>query len=53
MGGFGTLESCVELAKEKPVSQTEREAIHDKLAYTPERYDIPYHRPDYEDGYIV
>jgi len=53
MDGFGTLESCVELAKEAPVSQTEREAIHDKLAYTPDRYDIPYHRPDYEDGYFV
>jgi aryl-alcohol dehydrogenase-like predicted oxidoreductase len=53
IGGFGTLESCVELAKEEPVSETQRKEIHDRLAYAPERYDIPYHRPDYEDGYFV
>lgn len=53
MDGFGTLESCVELAKEDPISQTQREDIRGRLAYSPELYDIPYHRPDYEDGYFV
>ena len=53
MGGFGTLESCVELAKEDALSQTERERIRNKLAYTPELYDIPYHHPDYQDGYVA
>jgi aryl-alcohol dehydrogenase-like predicted oxidoreductase len=50
IGGFGTLESCVELAKEAAISQAEREQINKRLAYEPGLYDIPYRRPGYQDG---
>jgi len=51
--GFGTLESCVELAKERHLSNTECEKLQEKLEYTPESYNIPYHDPDYYDGYCA
>ena len=50
MDGYTTLESCVELIKEKPISNSERERLHKSMAYTPEMYDLPYHRPGYRDG---
>ena len=50
MDGFATLESCVEIAKEKPLSKSQQEELHRQLAYSPDSYDIPYHRPDYRDG---
>ena len=51
--GFGTLESCVRLAQEKPLNSPEREEINKRLAYSPDIYKIPYHDPDYEDGYFA
>lgn len=51
--GFGTLESCVKLAKEKPLSSAERNKLNKKLAYSPESYNIPYHDPNYCDGYCA
>lgn len=53
MDGYTTLESCVELAKEKPLSAAERDAIHKKLAYSPEKYKVPYHQSNYFDGYFA
>ncbi len=53
MDGYATLESCVELAREKPLSEPEREALHRRLAFSPGSYDIPYHRADYCDGWYA
>ena len=53
MDGFGTLESCVKIAKEPSLSKTEREAISEKLAYDPEIHKLPYLQPGYlDDGSI-
>lgn len=53
MDGFGTLESCVKIAKEPSLSPTEREAISKKLAYDPEIHKLPYLQPGYvDDGSI-
>ncbi len=51
--GFGTLESCVNLAKENLLSKSERDKLNKKLAYSPESYNIPYHDPNYFDGYYA
>lgn len=53
MDGFGTLESCVEIAKEPLISSKERDAIHKKLAYSPEIHKLPYLQPGYVDGISV
>ena len=51
--GFGTLESCVNLAKENLLSNSGRDKLNKKLAYSPESYKIPYHDPNYYDGYYA
>lgn len=50
MDGFGTLESCVRIAKESLISSKERDKIHDELAYDPEIHKLPYYQLGYIDG---
>ena len=40
--GFGTLESCVEIANERMISSEERDEIHRKLAFDPKIHRLPY-----------
>lgn len=53
MDGFGTLESCVEIAKESLISSKERDAIHKKLAYNPDIHKLPYLQLGYIDGISI
>jgi hypothetical protein len=50
MDGFGTLESCVAVAKEQPLSDEQRQAIHVALNYKPETHRLAYFESDYTDG---
>ena len=49
MDGFGTLESCVNIAKEPPLSPAERDVITEKLAFNPETHKLPYMQTGYVD----
>ena len=40
--GFGTLESCVEIAKEPLISAKERDDINKRLAFNPKIHKLPY-----------
>jgi len=50
MDGFSTLESCVRIAKESPISSKERDRINKQLAYDPAIHKLPYYQPGYTDG---
>jgi hypothetical protein len=50
MDGFGTLESCVAIAKEPQISATQRKEIFARLAYSPEKHRLAYLDPHYVDG---
>jgi predicted aldo/keto reductase-like oxidoreductase len=50
MDGFGTLESCVAVAKEPPLSADQRQAIHVALDYKADTHRLAYFEPDYVDG---
>lgn len=44
MNGFGTLESCVEIAKEALISPQKRDIINQKLAYNPPIHKLTYNQ---------
>jgi len=50
MDGFGTLESCVAIAKEPPLSPEQVQEIRMTLDYNPDTYRLAYHEPGYIDG---
>ena len=51
---FGTLESCVEIAKEQPLAPAEMDTITEKLAYDPNMHKIPYLQSGYvDDGSVA